>query len=114
MDVILAYQEAEELRKEVEALVDEMRRDGCQLAEDEKEYRRLRAIRTMEFREKGLQVTLIRDIVSGLDDVSEARRQRDVSDVLYKTDHEALLFKKMQYRALQDQIAREYGRPSNQ
>lgn len=114
MDVVSAYQEADELYRELEGLVDDMRRDGCQLAEDENDYRRIRALRTMEYRERGLQVTLIRDIVSGLDDVRNARTQRDMSEVLYKADYEALLVKKLHYRTLQEQLAREYGRPSNQ
>ena len=115
MDIVSAYQEADDLLKEMESLIDEMRRDGCQLAEDENEYRRLRALRTVEYRERhGYPVTIMRDVVSGLDDVRTARTQRDMDEVIYKADYEALLVKKLHYRTLQEQISREYGKPSNQ
>ena len=109
-DGVRLSMEAETLAARIDELVDALRRDGCQLAQDNRDYRVLRGRRTAELRAQKIPVTIITDLVLGMEDVADARMQRDMSEVLYKTDFEAINAGKLHLRMVKDQIDREWGR----
>lgn len=89
------------------------RNAGYQLADNEAEYRMALNIKILSERAKGTPVTIINDLCRGDQEIAYLRRLRDSSKVEYDACREKINTLKLDIRIMNDQIAREYGRPSN-
>ena len=107
------YFELTEIMSELEREVDALRRAGCQLAENESEYRQALAIKILNERAKGTPVTIISDVCRGDPDIAELKLLRDSAEVNYKASLEAINVRKLRARVISAQIDREWTRPSN-
>lgn len=86
--------------------LDNCRKTGCQLAENEAAYRRELRISELAERERGTPVTIIGDVCRGDEVISDLRRARDCSKVLYEASKEAINVYKIRLRILNEQISR--------
>lgn len=59
-------------------------------ADAERRYRKAKAKAILKLRSEGCPVTLIQDIVKGLDDVADLNYERMVSEANYKSNIEAI------------------------
>ena len=89
------------------------RNAGYQLADNEAEYRMNLAIKILAERAKGTPVTIINDLCRGDREIAYLRKLRDSSKVEYDACREKINALKLDIRIMNDQIAQEYGRPSN-
>lgn len=107
------YIRLQRLMTELDQEIDSYRRAGCQLAENEAEYRQQLAVMILHERAKGTPVTIISDICRGDESIAQLKLLRDSADVIYNASRERINALKLDIRIINDQIARELGRPSN-
>lgn len=86
--------------------LDNCRKSGVQLAENEAEYRKMLRIEILAERAKGTPVTVIGDICRGKEAIADAKLRRDTSEALYKASQEAINVYKIRLRMLNAQVQR--------
>lgn len=105
--------EIDQLNDELENAVDLLRMDGVNKAQAEHDYRVALAQKIWDLRSQGLPATLIHDLARGDEDVAMLKLKRDAAESEYWTDQESIQATKLKIRVVNDQIGREWGRPSN-
>lgn len=101
------YRLLKQSMKELESLIHEIRKDGAQYAEAERDYRIAKAEKILKLREEGFPVTITQDVAMGCAEVSALRFDRDCAEVIYKSDVEAVNAKKLLIRILEADIDRQ-------
>ena len=107
------YLRLQQLMEELDREIDAYRKAGYQLAENEAEYRMALNIKILRERSVGTPVTIISDLCRGDEEIAYLRQLRDNAEVSYNASREKINVLKLDIRIINDQIAREYGRPSN-
>ena len=74
----------------LEASLNTLRKNGEASAEAEREYRMAKTKAILNLREKGYPTTLIPELVKGLKDVADLDFQRNIAEVVYKANLEAI------------------------
>ena len=101
-----------ELKNKVEQLetcIKNLRTNGQEYANAEKDYKVLLRQECLKLRDEGMAITLIDKICYGIPSVAEARFKRDVTEAVYKANQEAINSIKLQLRLIESQISREWG-----
>lgn len=104
------WQEVELCRKQLDSALSTLRENGIKWAEAERNYRTLKSQRILELNSKAYPKTLITDIVKGMEDVAELDFQRNVAEVIYKANQEAINVKKLEMRTIESEMEIEYGK----
>lgn len=86
------------------------RQNGIKYCEAERDYQMAKSKEIMRLKSEGYPVTLIPQIVKGLENVAELDFNRNLAEVVYKANQEAILIKKLQLRVKESEVEREYGR----
>lgn len=107
------HQRIDELTGQLQDELATLKSSGCQLAENEAEYRMRLRIAILEERDKGTPVTIISDVCRGREDIAELKRLRDCSEAIYKASQEAVNVLKLRIRVLNDEIDREWNSGGN-
>ena len=94
---------------ELEQGLNDMLTGGVELALAEKKYREKLYEWTTRLKKMNTSAGLIDKIVMGIDEVAEARQERDVAQVIYDVRKEKINITKLEIRILENQIEREYG-----
>lgn len=102
-----------ELLDHLDEMVGSLRDSGRSRAYAENEYRKALAMFMVHERSKGTPVTGIPDLARGEPNIAQLRLTRDLADVEYDAAREALYVGKLRARILDNQIGREWSRPSN-
>lgn len=100
-----------ELRTEMLLLdraVREIRPRGKAKAETERDYRVALAKYIAAKRAEGVAVTTLGDMARGEPEIARLRLERDLADVIYTSNQEAINVQKLKLRLLDAQIAREW------
>lgn len=95
--------------KQLEFSIKELRKNGTEYAQAEKEYKQLLRVECLRLRDDGMAIGMIDKICYGIPSVAEARYKRDVTEAIYKANQEAINSIKLQLRLLEAQIEREFG-----
>lgn len=95
--------------KQLEFSIKELRKNGTEYAQAEKEYKQLLRVECLRLRDEGMAIGMIDKICYGIPSVAEARYKRDVTEAIYKANQEAINSIKLQLRLLEAQIEREFG-----
>lgn len=95
--------------KQLEYSIKELRKNGTEYAEAEREYKKLLRVECLKLRDEGMAIGMIDKICYGLPNVAEARYKRDVTETIYKANQEAINSIKLQLRLIEAQIEREFG-----
>ncbi len=93
----------------LDELVQDMRQSGCQLAENERDYRVALRVEILNERASGVPASVVGDTSRGVPDIADMKRDRDCSDAVYKAAQEAINVNKLRLRVINDQIAREWA-----
>ena len=104
------FEEITNLTRELDTVVRELRKSGTNLAEAERKYKiclRQEALKLRE--EKSMPVTLINQIIYGIQEVANLRFDRDVKEAIYKANLEIINSTKLKLRILENQLNREWG-----
>lgn len=107
------HQRIDELTGQLQDELATLKSSGCQLAENEAEYRMRLRIAILEERDKGTPVSIISDVCRGREDIAELKRLRGCSEAIYKASQEAVNVLKLRIRVLNDEIDREWNSGGN-
>lgn len=105
------YIESQQLRRDLNDYVRQLRESGSEYAASDREYHVLKRVRTLELRDEGMPVTLVTQVVKGIDDVAKAREKMLVAEAMHRANLEAIQSCKLQLRLIEAQIQREMSNP---
>lgn len=103
------YQELQSKTKQLDVAIKQLRKSGTDYAEAERAYKILLRTECLKLRDEGMAVGMIDKTCYGIPKVAEARFQRDVAEVVYKANLEAINSLKLQMRLIDEQIKREWS-----
>jgi hypothetical protein len=95
----------EQLTKSIAVL----KQNGVKLAEAERDYKITLRTEALRLKTEGLPVTLINQIIFGVDVVAQKRFARDVAEATYNANQEHINATKLKIRVLESQLNREWG-----
>ena len=93
----------------LDASLKKLRETGSNLAQATRNYKVAVNQKALSLRESGTAVGMITLTIYGYRDIAELRFKRDVSEVVYKANLEAINTLKLQCRILESTIQREWG-----
>ena len=105
------YTESQMLRQKLDALIEEYRRCGTEHAKLDRQYYAVKAATTLKLKEDGLTATLISQVIKGIEPVAEAREKMLVAETMTRAALEAIMSVKVQIKAVESQLQREYSTP---
>ena len=103
------YEQIMKLMAELTVSIRKLRDNGAKLAEAEREYKVTLRQEALKLRAGDMPVTLINQIIYGIDEVAEKRFKRDVEQANYDANKEFINVTKLQLRVLSAQLQREWS-----
>lgn len=103
------YEELEVKTRQLEASIKSLRKTGSAYADAEKNYKIILRQECLRLRDEGMAIGMITMTAYGIPEVAEARFKRDIAEVTYTANKEAIQSVKLQLRLIESQIQREYG-----
>lgn len=103
------YAELQQKTKELDISIKQLRTSGTAYAQAERDYKILLRQECLKLRDSGMAIGMIDKTCYGLQNVAELRFKRDVAEVVYKANLEAINSIKLQLRLIESQINREWG-----
>lgn len=103
MQELLAKQQA------LDTSIKLLRKNGTAYAQAERDYKVLLRQECLKMRDDGMAIGMIDKTCYGIPAVAEARFKRDVAEVTYRANQEAINSIKLQLRLIEGQINREWG-----
>ena len=104
------YNDIQQKLKELDISIKSLRKTGTEYAQAEENYKLKLREEALKLREEDkMAVTLIQQIIYGVPTVAKLRFERDVKEVIYKANLEAILSIKLQIKVLENQLDREWG-----
>ena len=103
------YAKRDELEQLLVDALDECRRSGIKLAENEAEYRKALACEIAEARAFGIPVTIISDTCRGIPHIADLKQARDSAEAIYKASQEAINVNKLRLRMVESEIQRTWN-----
>lgn len=104
------WQMIEEKTKMLDKAIEELAKNGYDLATKERDYKVAVNKKALELRANDMPVTLIQQVIYGYDDISKLRFERDTAEVKYNANQEYINTIKLQIRILESQLSREYAK----
>ena len=95
--------------QELTASIKKLRTNGAKLAEAERDYKITLRQEALRLRAGDMPVTLINNIIYGIDEVADKRFKRDVEQANYDANKEHINVTKLKLRILEAQLSREWG-----
>lgn len=107
------YNELQAKTKQLEKSIKQLRVNGTEYAQAERDYKILLRTECLKLRDSGMAIGMIDKTCYGIPSVAEARFKRDIADTVYKANLEAINSIKLQLRLIEGQINREWGAATN-
>lgn len=102
------YLELQEKTRQLDISVRSLRTTGTERANAERDYKILLRSECLRLRDEGMPVSLIAMVVYGIEEVADARRERDIAEAVYEANLEAINSIKLQMRLIEGQLDREW------
>lgn len=99
--------ESEELRKQLNDNIDELKKVGYKKAKAEYEYRVALSKGIMVQRSQGVPVTIINDVVRGNENIAKLKFQRDFAETLNDAAKQKIYATKIELEIVENQIEAE-------
>lgn len=103
------YEELQAKTRQLDASIKQLRKNGTEYAQKERDYKVLLRTECLKLKEDGMAIGMIDKTCYGIPSVAEARFQRDIAKVVYEANQEAIQAIKLQMRLIESQIQREWG-----
>ena len=104
------YDDIQKLMNELTTSIKLLRKNGNELAQAERDYKICLRQEALKLRnEQDMPVTLINQIIYGVEEVAQKRFKRDVAETMYNTNQEHINITKLKLRLLEAQLEREWG-----
>ena len=94
---------------ELTASIKRLKANGAKLAEAERDYKITLRQEALRLRAGDMPVTLINNIIYGIDEVAEKRFKRDVEQATHDANKEHINICKLKLRILENQLSREWN-----
>ena len=107
------YDELQKKTRQLDFSIKELRKNGTEYAQAERDYKILLRQEVLKLRDEGIAVGIIDKTCYGIPTVAEARFKRDIAEAVYKANLEAINSIKLQLRLIENQISREYSNVNN-
>ena len=104
------WNEIEEKTKMLDKAINDLAKNGYDLAEKERNYKIAINQKALKLRSEDMPVTLINQVIYGYEDIAKLRFDRDTAEVKYNANQEYINTIKLQIRILENQLNREYAR----
>jgi len=101
-------QELQQKMDELNVSLRHLRKTGTAYAQAERDYKILLRQECLKLKDEGMAIGMIDKTCYGIPSVAEARFRRDVAEVTFKANQEAINTIKLQIRILGEQIQREW------
>lgn len=102
------YNELQGKIKSLDISIKQLRVTGTEYAEAERTYKIILRAEALKLRDGGMAIGMIDKTVYGIQCVADARFKRDLAEVVYKANQEAINSIKLQMRLIEAQIDREW------
>lgn len=99
----------QDIIRKLDAGIGKLAKNGQAMAQAEMNYRIALREEILKQRDKGTPVTIISDICRGDPAIAKCKFDRDVAEVVYQANLEAINTWKLQIRVMENQIGREWG-----
>lgn len=103
------WQEIEEKSKMLDKAIQDLAKNGYDLATKERDYKIAINKKALQLRAEDMPVTLINQVIYGYEDIAQLRFERDIAQVKYNANQDYINTIKLQIRILESQLSREYG-----
>lgn len=103
------YVELQSKTRQLDIAIKQLRNTGTEYAQAERSYKVLLREECLKLRDSGMAIGMIDKTCYGIPSVAEARFKRDIAEVVYKANQEAINSIKLQMRLIEAQISREWG-----
>ena len=103
------YNELQSKTRQLDVAIKQLRTTGTEYAQAERSYKVLLREECLKLRDSGMAVGMIDKTCYGIPSVAEARFKRDIAEVVYKANQEAINSIKLQMRLIEAQLSREWG-----
>lgn len=104
------WQMIEEKTQMLDKAINDLAKNGYDLALKEKNYKIAVNKKALELRADDMPVTLIQQVIYGYDEISKLRFERDTAEVKYNANQEYINTIKLQIRILENQLSREFAK----
>lgn len=106
------FQEIQQKRRELDVCIKELRKNGTALAEAERAYKIKLREWCLRLRAQDMPIGLIDKTCYGIPEVADLRFARDVADVVYSANKDAVNSLKLQLRIISSQLSAELSSPN--
>ena len=101
--------EIEKLVKQLQKGIDNLAKNGKDLAEKERAYKVAVNKKALELKANEMPVTLINQVIYGYEDIANLRFDRDTAEVKYNANQEYINVMKLVIKIYENQLNREFG-----
>lgn len=101
--------ELERKTKQLDVSIKELRKNGTAFAAAEREYKIILRTECLKLKQDGMTAGMIEKTCYGIQVVADARYKRDLAEVVYQANIEAINAIKLQMRLIESQINREWN-----
>ena len=101
-------QDLQQKMDELNISLKHLRKTGTAYAQAERDYKILLRQECLKLKDEGMAIGMIDKTCYGIPSVAEARFRRDVAEVTYTANKEAINTIKLQIKILDEQIQREW------
>ena len=105
----MLWEEVNTIKVQLDTALRTCRENGLKATQAEVEYRKLKSKEILRLKSEGYPVTLIPDIVKGLNEVAVLYQDKLDKEVIYKSNIEAIQVKKLELRTMESELEREWG-----
>lgn len=96
--------------KELNEALDSLVENGIKACESERLYRMEKTKEILRLKKEGYPITLIQDIVKGLENIATLDFNRNLAEIVYKANLERINVRKLELRTLDNLINKEMSR----
>lgn len=98
------------IERQLNEALSTFRENGIKYCEAERNYQMAKSKEIMRLKSEGYPITLIPQVVKGIEEIANLDFERNKWEVVYKANQESLNVKKIELRVKEGEINREYGR----
>lgn len=103
------YNELQIKTKHLSNSLKQLRKNGIEFAEKERDYKILLRQECLKLRAEGMAIGMITMTCYGIPSVANARFERDKAEAIYKTNQEAINTLKLEMKLIESQLSREWS-----
>lgn len=110
----MLWEEVQEIKVQLDTAMSTLKENGLKWAAAERNYRKLKSKEILKLHAEKLPVTLIQDVVKGLDEVADLDFIRNAQMVIYKANQEEIIAKRLELKTTEAELEREYVHEDNE